>query len=194
MRYYIALVHKDRDSDFGVSFPDFPGCVSAGATLDEAANMAVEALAGHIECMVEDGLAVPEPSSIEAIMAEPENRDGIPILVPAPAPKGRAVRLSITLPEDLLRQIDAFAKREGYTRSGLLAHAAKSLTGDRMSKHKVGRITEGPPRPTSRAQRLGPPRNGGPQRHRHTRAARVRKDQGRPSAPRTRRARRDKRK
>lgn len=144
MRYYIALVHKDRDSDFGVSFPDLPGCVTAGATLDEAANMAVEALAGHIECMAEDGLAVPEPSNIEAIMAEPENRDGIPVLVPAPAPKGRAVRLSITLPEDVLRQIDTFAEREGYTRSGLLAHAAKKLTGGRPSiGEKRGLIMEG---------------------------------------------------
>jgi predicted RNase H-like HicB family nuclease len=30
---YIAYLHKDRDSDFGVSFPDFPGCITAGKTL-----------------------------------------------------------------------------------------------------------------------------------------------------------------
>ncbi|MBF8254958.1 MAG: hypothetical protein HW373_1653 [Deltaproteobacteria bacterium] len=41
---YIAYLHKDRKSDFGVSFPDFPGCVTAGKTLDEARRMAVEAL------------------------------------------------------------------------------------------------------------------------------------------------------
>jgi predicted RNase H-like HicB family nuclease len=39
---YIALIRKDADSDFGVDFPDFPGCVSAGATLDEARRMAQE--------------------------------------------------------------------------------------------------------------------------------------------------------
>ncbi|MBL0942631.1 MAG: type II toxin-antitoxin system HicB family antitoxin, partial [Alphaproteobacteria bacterium] len=33
---YIALIHKDKNSDFGVSFPDFPGCITAGKTLDEA--------------------------------------------------------------------------------------------------------------------------------------------------------------
>jgi hypothetical protein len=32
--YYIALVHKDPDSDFGESFPDFPGLVTAGRTLE----------------------------------------------------------------------------------------------------------------------------------------------------------------
>jgi predicted RNase H-like HicB family nuclease len=45
---YIAHLHKDRKSDFGVSFPDFPGCVAAGRTLEEARRMAIEALAFHI--------------------------------------------------------------------------------------------------------------------------------------------------
>jgi predicted RNase H-like HicB family nuclease len=44
MRYYIAVIHKDADSDFGVSFPDLPGCITAGRTLDEARVMAAEAL------------------------------------------------------------------------------------------------------------------------------------------------------
>ncbi len=61
MRHYIALIHKDGDSDYGVSFPDLPGCISAGADLDEARSMAAEALALHVEGMAEDGLAVPEP-------------------------------------------------------------------------------------------------------------------------------------
>jgi predicted RNase H-like HicB family nuclease len=45
MAEYIALIHKDPDSDFGVSFPDFPGCVTADATLEEARALAAEALA-----------------------------------------------------------------------------------------------------------------------------------------------------
>lgn len=51
----LALVHKDHKSDFGVSFPDFPGCVTAGATLDEAKALAAEALALHFDGLVEDG-------------------------------------------------------------------------------------------------------------------------------------------
>jgi len=38
MAIYIALVHKEKDSAYGVSFPDFPGCISAGDTLEEAAS------------------------------------------------------------------------------------------------------------------------------------------------------------
>ena len=37
---YVAIIPKDPDSDFGVSFPDFPGCITAGRTLDEAKALA----------------------------------------------------------------------------------------------------------------------------------------------------------
>ena len=45
MRQYIALIHKEADSDYGVSFPDLPGVITAGSNLDEARSMATEALA-----------------------------------------------------------------------------------------------------------------------------------------------------
>ena len=61
---YVAYLHKDRKSDFGVSFPDFPGCITAGKTLEDARRMASEALALHVRGMLEDGETLPEPSSI----------------------------------------------------------------------------------------------------------------------------------
>jgi predicted RNase H-like HicB family nuclease len=81
MPNYIGLIHKDDDSHFGVSFPDFPGVVTAGATLDDARAMAEEALALHIEGLVEDGLAIPEPSALERVMSDSDNRSGVAILV-----------------------------------------------------------------------------------------------------------------
>jgi predicted RNase H-like HicB family nuclease len=125
MRDYIALIHKEADSDYGVSFPDFPGCVTAGATLDEARRMAEEALELHLEGLAEDNQSAPEPSSLEAVMADPSNRDGVAILVAAPSPPARSVRVNITLPADLLEDIDRLAEREGFTRSGFLAQAAR---------------------------------------------------------------------
>ena len=47
MTVYIALLRKDPDSDFGVDFPDFPGCITVGSTLEEARAMAAEVL-GHV--------------------------------------------------------------------------------------------------------------------------------------------------
>ena len=126
MVQFIALIHKEADSDYGVHFPDLPGLVTAGSTLDEARAFAEEALALHLEGMAEDGVPVPEPSSLEAIMADPDNRDGVAILVRAET-RSRAVRVNITLPEDALRDIDAYAEAHGYTRSGFLAQAARKV-------------------------------------------------------------------
>lgn len=125
MRQYIALIHKDLGSDYGVSFPDLPGCISAGSTMDEARAMAEEALAFHLEGLAEDGEAVPEPSSLETVMADRENRDGVAILVPVKAATPKVVRINITMPDDVLARIDAYAERQGMNRSGFLAYAAK---------------------------------------------------------------------
>ena len=126
MTSYIGLIRKDADSDFGVDFPDFPGCVSAGDTLDEARRMAQEALELHVGGMVEDGEKLPAASSLEAIMTNPENADAVAFLVNLPDPADRAVRVNITLPERLLRRIDERAKN----RSAFLARAAEKALAE----------------------------------------------------------------
>ena len=125
MRQYIALIHKDVDSDYGVSFPDFPGCVTAGGDLDAARGMAEEALAFHVDGLTEDGEALPEPSSLEAVMSDPEHRDGVAILVALAGSPAKTVR--VTLPEDALREIDSYAEAQGFTRSGFLLTAARRV-------------------------------------------------------------------
>ncbi len=133
MRNYIGLIHKDADSDFGVSFPDFAGVVTAGSDLDDARQMAEEALTLHVEGMVEDGEAIPEPSSLDAIMADPDNRDAVAILVSLKIESKKAIRLNITLPEDVLKEIDTYAQAHGLTRSGFLARAAKHEIASSLS-------------------------------------------------------------
>ena len=122
---YIALIHKDSDSDFGVSFPDLPGCVTAGTTLDDARMMAEEALSLHLDGMEADGVDFPEPSSLHEIMEIRENRDAVAVVVPVRGEGSRTVRVNITLPADILSQIDRYAELNGMTRSGFLAQAAK---------------------------------------------------------------------
>jgi predicted RNase H-like HicB family nuclease len=118
MPNYIGLIHKDADSHFGVSFPDFPGVITAGVTLDDARAMAEEALALHIEGLLEDGEAIPEPSALEEVMSDPNNRTGVAILVSMKSAQTKAVRVNVTLPGDVLEQIDKCAEAHGYTRSG----------------------------------------------------------------------------
>ena len=67
MAGYIALVHKDEGTSYGVSFPDVPGCISAGDTFEEAVANAAEALAGHFAVMKADGEAIPAPRSFEEL-------------------------------------------------------------------------------------------------------------------------------
>jgi len=121
MTAYIALIRKEPDSDYGVEFPDFPGCVTAGRSLDEARRMAAEALELHVEGMLEDSAPIPEPSSLDAVMGWPENRDGVAFLVEIPTRPAKAVRINVMLPADLVAAID----RTTRNRSRFLAEAAR---------------------------------------------------------------------
>jgi len=125
----IALVHKEEGTSFGVSFPDFPGCISAGDTLDEALASATEALNFHIAGMMEDGDELPQVRSAEVLRADPEvaeEFEGATIAVlPAFVPGRRTARVNITLDGDLLEEIDAVAKTFPGGRSGFLAQAAR---------------------------------------------------------------------
>ncbi len=72
MPHYIALIHKDRDSCYGVSFPDIPGVITAGDTIDEAMQNAVEVL----EFAAEDwsrltGESFPIPRTIDELRSDP---------------------------------------------------------------------------------------------------------------------------
>ena len=98
MASYIGLIRKDRDSDFGVDFPDFPGCISAGSTIEEARRMAEEALELHVRGMAEDGEALPAPSSLKSIMADTDSMNAVAFLASVPGIAERKVRISITLP------------------------------------------------------------------------------------------------
>jgi predicted RNase H-like HicB family nuclease len=127
MANYIAIVHKEAKTDFGVSFPDFPGCVTAGQTVDEAKDLAQEALALHIKGMIEDGEQLPAPSKLEDIMADADYADAVAYLVVSiPDTKYRTVRVNITVPEMTLKQIDSAAKKRGMSRSSFLVHLAQN--------------------------------------------------------------------
>ena len=86
---YTGLIHKDTDSDYGVSFPDLPGCIAAGRTVEEAREMAAEALALYLETLEAYGEEIPKPSSADTVLAHPDAHDALALLVveamPAPA-------------------------------------------------------------------------------------------------------------
>ena len=121
MTAYIALLRKEAGSDFGVEFPDFPGCITAGVTLEDARSMAAEALLFHIEGMMEDGDPIPEPSGLDEVLTDPRYSETAAVLVDVSTRRPRSVRVNISVPEDVLRAID----RVTDNRSRFLADAAR---------------------------------------------------------------------
>ncbi|MEO5336930.1 MAG: type II toxin-antitoxin system HicB family antitoxin [Magnetospirillum sp. WYHS-4] len=117
---YPAIIESGEEPGFAVFFPDLPGCVSAGDTLEEAFSEAMEALALHLAGMAEDGAPLPDPTPLAEVRAEPGIRVAAIVPVPAEAP-GRTVRTNITIDANLLAQIDALATN----RSAFLADAAR---------------------------------------------------------------------
>lgn len=128
MAHAIALVHEENGV-FGISFPDFPGCISTAATLDEVIERGSLALTMHVEGMVEDGEPLPVLRSAADIRRLPDADSGVIAAVPFDQP-GRSVRVQITMDEHLLEALDRSAKAAGATRSGRIAEAVRaSLRG-----------------------------------------------------------------
>lgn len=128
MRYPV-VIHKEPDSDYGVTVPDLPGCFSAGDTIDEALVQAVEAIECHIEGLMVDEEPVPSPQSIEHHQQNPLYSNGIWALVTVDLTKlsGKSRRVNITLPERLLTLMDQYASQHDITRSGLIAQATREF-------------------------------------------------------------------
>lgn len=125
MRYYIALVHHDEGSAYGLSFPDLPGAFAAADSWDEIPAAATQAL----DLWFEDQPDV-EGASIDEIRQRPEVAEELAAgasLMPVPyIPADTATeRVNITLDRGLLRAIDELAKARKMTRSSFLASAAR---------------------------------------------------------------------
>ncbi len=109
----------------------FRDSFSGGGTLEEALAASQEAILSHIEVLLMDGHPIPKQRPIEEHQSNEDFGGGVWALVDADVSKlsGKRVRVNITLPERVLAIVDEAAKREGETRSGLLARAALGYVG-----------------------------------------------------------------
>ena len=123
---FAVVVHKDEGSSYGVTVPDLPGCISGGDTLDEAFASVQEAILLHLEGILAGGGPLPETHAIEKHQGNEDFHDGIwgLIDVDLAAIPDKAARVNITVPSRMLAVIDAWARREGESRSGFLLRAA----------------------------------------------------------------------
>lgn len=124
---YLALIDHEVSSDgtdvYGITFPDFPGCVSVGSSPDEALRSGQEALAGHVKAMADDGERLPIPSRMAQIEAGP----GEVLVMVSVAMPGKPKRINVMLDEHLIEEIDAVTNN----RSAFLAAAARAALVER---------------------------------------------------------------
>jgi predicted RNase H-like HicB family nuclease len=123
----LALIHVEGGV-YGVSFPDFPGCITTADTPDEALARGAQALALHVEGMIEDGVAIPVLRKPGELLADPEVAEdmahAILALIEVELP-AKAVRINISMDETLLQRLDRAAASAGQSRSAFLAEAVR---------------------------------------------------------------------
>lgn len=127
MLYPVYVELGDAQTAHGIAIPDFPGCFSAADEWDKIPAMVQEAVEVWIEG---EDVPLPQATALEVLAKHPDYQyGGVWMLVDVDVTRlrpARVKRVNITLPEDMLARIDAYAESHRMTRSGFLANAAET--------------------------------------------------------------------
>jgi len=129
MTLYVALIDGEPGA-YGASFPDLPGCVAMGETLDEATQSAAEALREWVEMAELHQEPVPAPSSLDRLICDPDVREataqgGVLTHILLVRDISRPVKANLSLDAGILAAIDSSAQRLKITRSALVERLAR---------------------------------------------------------------------
>lgn len=121
---YIAVFKKEKRG-FGVTFPDFPECVTFGADMEEALDMAHEALAMFVAMQLESGGELPEPRDFDAVRGLPSTGDAKLAAVETAADGSDFEEVGVTFHRHLLERISEYCDRHGVDPADFLSVAAR---------------------------------------------------------------------
>ena len=129
MRYTVLI--DGKSGAYGVVFPDLPGCVAMGKTIDEALANAADVLRDWFDLSEEQGERIPSPQPLEKLRADPDVvsalADGASLAsVPLIRETGKPVKANLSIDSGVLAAIDAAAERHKLTRSGMVELMAKT--------------------------------------------------------------------
>ncbi len=129
MPRYTALIDGEAGA-YGVSFPDLPGCVAMGETIDEAMLNAAESLREFDSDVAAALGVIAAPRSAEQVLSDSEVaaaiRDGASLArVPLVRQSARSVKANLSINAGVLAAIDAEASRQGVSRSALVEMMAR---------------------------------------------------------------------
>lgn len=111
---------------YNATFYDFPGCVSAGDTLNETIQNAKIALQFHIDGMLEDNEKIPNPTPLETLIKK--DKAHLRVVVEVNIIKLKKKRIDITLDENLIRMIDTISNN----RSEFVSDAVSSYMKEKL--------------------------------------------------------------
>ncbi|MBO4312243.1 MAG: type II toxin-antitoxin system HicB family antitoxin [Desulfovibrionaceae bacterium] len=135
MKHYFAVFTPEPDGMFSIWFPDIPEIATCGTDIDNAMDMAADALKTMAQAYVREGRSFPEPSSLADVKKANDAfcaRHGVSgetsfyPLIPAPNTDRTTVHLSLSMPKFAVEALDRKAKLAGMTRSGYVQAMAMS--------------------------------------------------------------------
>lgn len=127
---YPVLIHKDADTEYGVTIPDIPGCFTSGPTVDQALKNLQEAVELYFEG--EDTISPPDASNIDDLMKDPDlfSDGGFWVLADLDFSflSKETVRVNITVPKYKLAMIDRKAKSMNLSRSAFIVASVEAVS------------------------------------------------------------------
>ena len=128
---YVALI-DGKAGAYGVSFPDLPGCVAMGKTIEEAMRNAAEAVRDWADVTEESGGKVPAPRTAEALRRDGEVKGALAsgaqfASVPLVRETGKPVKANLSIDAGVLAALDEEAGRRKLTRSAMVELLAREM-------------------------------------------------------------------
>jgi predicted RNase H-like HicB family nuclease len=120
VRHYPAVLEQAARKTFAVWLPDFPDCVAAGTSQEEAIAKAERALGQMAETLAERDLVLPPPTAIRDI---DKPKDFLAIVMLKVEPPNPSERVNVYLPKSLIGRADQRAGELGMSRSSFFGLA-----------------------------------------------------------------------
>ena len=134
MARYIALI-DGKSGGYGVVFPDLPGCVAMGRSVEHALANAAEALRDWVEVIEENGETVPAPKSMEKLRRDRDVAKALAAgatlaTIPLVRETGKPTKANLSIDSGILAAIDEEAARRKLTRSAFVEMMARRILSD----------------------------------------------------------------
>ena len=128
--YLFPAIFDYADDGISISFPDLPGCFSCAETDQEAVHMAKDALGLHLACMEKDSEEIPEPTPLNKVTLEAEQR-AVLIEVYMPLIREAVENYSVKKTLSVPQWLNKMAEQNGINFSQVLQSALKERLGIR---------------------------------------------------------------